>query len=51
MAGLTRPISTLDEKGDIVPLKVNGNAVVRPVTAEDIDRIGPKCCEISFAFA
>ena len=50
MVGLTRPIGTLDEKGNVVPLKENGKTVVRPVTAEDIDRIGPKCCEITCVF-
>ena len=50
MVGLTRPIATLDNNGSIVPLMENGSPVVRKVTAEDIDRIGPACCDITCVF-
>ena len=36
---------TLDAKGSLVPLTANGKPVVRAVTAEDIDKIGPVCCD------
>ena len=49
MVGLTRPIATLNN-GVPEPLLENGKPVIRPVTAEDIDRLGPACCEITFAF-
>lgn len=45
LVGIKRPIMTLDINDGIVPLKENGQQVVREVTAEDIDRIGPKCCD------
>lgn len=36
---------TLDAGGSLVPLTANGKPVVRAVTAEDIDKIGPVCCD------
>ena len=50
MVGEKRPIVTLDENGGLVPLKENGQQVVREVTAEDIDNIGPACCDILAIF-
>lgn len=46
MIGEKRPIMTLDINDNIVPLKENGQQVVREVTAEDIDNIGPACCDV-----
>ena len=50
MIGEKRPIMTLDINDNIVPLKENGQQVVREVTAEDIDNIGPACCDILAIF-
>ena len=50
MVGEIRPIVTLDENGGLVPLMENGQQVVREVTAEDIDKIGPACCDILAIF-
>ncbi len=46
LVGEKRPIMTLDINDNIVPLKENGEQVVREVTAEDIDNIGPACCDV-----
>ena len=45
LVGKVRPIYTLDSKGELTPLIENGKQVVRPVTAEDIDKIGQKCAD------
>ena len=50
LVGEKRPIVTLDENGGLVPLMENGQQVVREVTAEDIDKIGPACCDILAIF-
>ena len=51
LVGQTRPIAVLNEMtGAPEPLMKDGVQVVRPVTAEDIDRIGPTCCQITCAF-
>jgi hypothetical protein len=51
LVGLDRPIAVLNEKtGALEPLKENGETVVRKVTAEDVDRIGPACCDILAIF-
>ena len=50
MVGEKRPIMTLDDNGGLVPLMENGQQVVREVTAEDIDKIGPACCDILAIF-
>lgn len=51
LVGLDRPIAVLNETtGAIEPLKENGEPVVRKVTAEDVDRIGPACCDILAIF-
>ena len=50
LVGLERPIATLDPKGEIVPLEENGVPVFRKVTAEDVDRLGPACCNILAIF-
>ena len=46
LVGQIRPIMTLDEHNKIVPLKKDGQQVVRAVTAADIDKIGPVCTNI-----
>ena len=46
LVGEKRPIMMLDINDNIVPLKENGQQVVREVTAEDIDNIGPACCDV-----
>ena len=45
IVGEKRPIVTLDAGGSLVPLTANGKPVVQTVTAEDIDKIGPACCD------
>ena len=45
LVGKTRPITTLSSNGELVPLIENGKQVVRPVTAEDIDKIGQACAD------
>ncbi len=51
LVGLERPIAVLNEKsGALEPLKENGVPVLRKVTAEDVDRIGPACCDILAIF-
>jgi len=47
LVGQTRPIMTLNAKsGAVEPLMENGKQVIRKVTAEDVDRIGPACANI-----
>ncbi len=49
LVGKIRPICTV-ENGKLTPLMEGGKPVVRAVTAEDVDRIGPTCMEITGAF-
>lgn len=46
LVGEKRPVVTLDESGSLKPLTENGKPVVRQVTAEDVDKIGPACCQV-----
>ena len=50
LVGEKRPIVTLDDNGGLTPLMEDGKPVVREVTAEDIDKIGPACCDILAIF-
>ena len=51
LVGLERPIAVLNAKtGAIEPLEENGVPVIRKVTAEDVDSIGPACCDILAIF-
>jgi hypothetical protein len=43
LVGLIRPIMTVNENNQIVPLMENGQQVVRAVTPADIDKLGPVC--------
>lgn len=46
LVGQVRPIMTLGKSGMIEPLVEGGKQVVRAITEEDIDRIGPTCADI-----
>ena len=46
LVGQVRPIMTLGKSGAIEPLLEDGKQVVRAITEEDIDRIGPTCADI-----
>ena len=50
LVGQKRPIMTLSQSGDIVPLMEGGKQVVRAVTAEDIDKIGQTCAVKLYIF-
>ena len=50
LVGQVRPIMTLNKMGMIEPLVENGKQVVRAITEEDIDRLGPTCADILAIF-
>lgn len=45
LVGKVRPIMTLDENNQIVPLMENGKQVTRAITEADIDTLGPVCTD------
>lgn len=50
LVGQVRPIMTLNKMGMIEPLVENGKQVVRAITEEDVDRLGPACADILAIF-
>ena len=50
LVGKVRPIGTVDESGRFEPLMEGGKPVVRAITEEDVDRIGPICMKITGVF-
>ena len=50
LVGKVRPIGTVDASGVFTPLMEGGKPVVRAITAEDVDRIGPTCMDILGVF-
>ena len=50
LVGKVRPIGTVDESGTFTPLMEGGKPVVRAITAEDVDRLGPTCMKLLGTF-
>ena len=50
LVGKVRPIMTLDKTGQITPLIEDGKQVVRAITEQDVDKLGPICADLSAVF-
>ncbi len=48
LVGVVRPIETLDENKNVVSVMgEDGKQLVRAITEDDIDKLGPYCAEIA----
>ncbi|MCR5414712.1 MAG: hypothetical protein K6F50_08330 [Kiritimatiellae bacterium] len=50
LVGVIRPISVLNENGEIVPLMNDGVRTVRAITEADLDALGPVCADMAAIF-